>query len=248
MAQRLRARADRCPGRDLPRAADDHGPPRAACPELDFGGEHGEQPGEVAAASRREERVHDLPRGRVRTGRRRAQPDPAASSAGQHLGGRGAPAEDRGDRAERDLEHLMEDERHPLRRGEGVHDHVQRNADRVREQGLLLRIDPGALHRLTREHPDGELEWLLAPHPAPAQGIEADPAGHGGEPAAQVLDVPAAGTGQAQPCLLHGVVRVGVRAERAERDRVEIGAMGLEPVGELFFSGHDPSTYHAPKR
>jgi len=29
---------------------------------------------------------------------------------------------------------------------------------------------------------------------------------------------------------------------------VEIGAMGLEPVGELFFSGHDPSTYHAPKR
>lgn len=38
------------------------------------------------------------------------------------------------------------------------------------------------------EHPDAELKRLLASHPAPAQSIEADPPGHGGEPAAQVLD------------------------------------------------------------
>lgn len=74
----------------------------------------------------------------------------------------------------------MEDERQPLRQGEGVHDDVQREADGVREQGLLLGIDPGARSRLLREHPDAAFEPLLAPDPARAECIEADPPGHGG--------------------------------------------------------------------
>jgi hypothetical protein len=159
----------------------------------------------------------------------------SAGSAGQHLRGRGAPAQDRGDRVERDLEHVVEDERHPLRRGEGIHDDVQRQADRVGEQGFGLGIGPSVIRR---EHPDAGLQRLLAPHPAPAQGVEADPPGHGGEPAAQVLDVRTAGPGQAQPGLLHGIVGIRVRAEHAERDRVQVRAVGLEPGGELLFLGH----------
>lgn len=59
-----------------------------------------------------------------------------------------------------------------------------------------------------------------------------------GQPAAQVLDTLAAGPRQPQPRLLDGVVRVGVRAEHTERDRVEVGALGLELRGELFGFGH----------
>ena len=167
-----------------------------------------------------------------------AQANPSAGPAGQHLGGRGAPAEDRGDRAERDLEHVVEHERHSFRRGEGVHDDVQREADRVREQGFVLGTGPPVPGRLTREHAGADLERLLGPRPAPAEDVQADPAGYRGEPAAQVLDAAATGPGQPQPRFLDGVVRVGVRAEHAERDRVEIGALGLEPRGELFLCGH----------
>ena len=101
------------------------------------------------------------------------------------------------------------------------------------------RDRPARPGRLARERADAELERLLGPYATPAQSIEADPPGHGGEPAAQVLDTPAAGAGKAQPRLLPGVIRVRMRAEHAERDRVEIGAMGLELGGELLFS-HGP--------
>jgi hypothetical protein len=90
----------------------------------------------------------------------------------------------------------MEHERHPFGRGERVHDDVQRKADGVREQGLLLGIDPGASGRLSREHADPDLERLLSPHSPPAEHIQANPAGHRGEPAAQVLDTLAAGSRQ----------------------------------------------------
>jgi hypothetical protein len=134
----------------------------------------------------------------------------------------------------------MEHERDPFGRGERVHHDVQRHADGVREQGLLLRIDPGVPGHLPRQHPDGKLERLLGPHPAPAEHIQADPAGHRGKPTAQVLDTLAAGPRQPQPRLLDGIVRVGMRAEHTERDRVEIGALGLELRGELVGFGHGP--------
>ena len=209
-------------------------------PELGLRVEHDEQPGDVAAAGRREERVDDLPGRGVRPRRRRlAQADPAAGPAGQHLRGGRAAAQDRRDRVERDLEHVVEDKRHPLRGSEGVHDNVQREADGIGDQCLLLGIGPPGPGRLARERADAELERLLGPYATPAQSIEADPPGHDGEPAAQVLDTPAAGAGKAQPRLLPDVIRVRMRAEHAERDRVEIGAMGLELGGEPLFS-HGP--------
>ena len=66
----------------------------------------------------------------------------ARARRGEHLRGRRAAAEYGGDRVERDLEHVMQDERHPLSRRKGVHDDVQRETDGVREQGLLLGTGP----------------------------------------------------------------------------------------------------------
>jgi hypothetical protein len=152
----------------------------------------------------------------------------SAGPAGQHLRGRGAPAEHRCDHGERDLEHVVEHERHPFRRGECVHDDVERKAHGVREQGLLLRIDQGVPCRLERGHAGADLKRLFGPHPAPAERVQADPAGHRGEPAAQVLDAVATGPGKAQPGLLDGVVRICVRAGHAECDRVEIAALAPE--------------------
>ena len=87
----------------------------------------------------------------------------------------------------------MQDERHPLSRSESIHDDVQRETDGVREQGFLLGTIPRP--RIGLEHADAEFKWLLAPRSAPAELVKADPAGHGGEPAAQVLDALAAGPG-----------------------------------------------------
>ncbi len=235
---RARARARRGPARDLARAAYDEGLPGPARPELGFGGEHGKQPREITLPGRGQERVDDLPGRCVRGRRRRAQPDPSAGPAGQHLRRPSAPAQDRGDRVERDLEHVVEHERDPFGWSEGIHDDVQRNADGVREQGFFLGIDPGGPGGLRREHSERDLERLLGPHSAPAERVQADPAGHCGEPAAQVLEAAGTGPRQSQPRLLDGVVRVGVRAEHAERDRVEIGALGLEFRRELFLFGH----------
>ena len=61
MHERAGARGSAGLSRDLPGAADDHGPGGAGGPELDVRGKDGQQPGEVAPASRGEERVDDLP-------------------------------------------------------------------------------------------------------------------------------------------------------------------------------------------
>ena len=78
----VRARSDPRPGRDLARSADHDGPLGTLRPKLHVGCQHGEQSREVTPAGRREERVDNLPGGRVRGRRRRAQAEPSASPAG----------------------------------------------------------------------------------------------------------------------------------------------------------------------
>jgi hypothetical protein len=62
--------------------------------------------------------------------------------------------------------------------------------------GVPRRIRPRArlASIFVAEHADADLERLLGPRAAPAEHVQADPAGHRGEPAAQVPDV--AGTGR----------------------------------------------------
>ncbi len=92
----------------------------------------------------------------------------------------------------------MEDERNPLGRGERVHDDRQRQADGVGEELVALGTDSGIRRRLRREQPQAELERLLAPGPAAAEHVEADPSRHGRQPGPQIIDARAAGAGQAQ--------------------------------------------------
>ena len=202
--------------------------------QFDLGREEGEEPGDVALTRRRQEGIDNAAGRRVGVGGGRAEPDPPAGPAGEHLGGGSAPAEDGRDRAERHLEDIMQYERDPLGRGEGVHHDVQGDADRIGEYGLRLGI--GA--EVARDGPQVRLQRLLAAGSAPAQHVQADPPGHGGEPAAQFLDAVTAGPGQAQPCLLHRVVGVRVRAEHPERDRAQVGAVGLEVGSQLVLVGH----------
>ena len=58
---------------------------------------------------------------------------------GQHLHGRGRASEHNGDLCERDVKDVVQDERDPLSRGEGVHDDVQRQAHGFSKQEIVLR-------------------------------------------------------------------------------------------------------------
>ena len=122
-------------------------------PEHDIGGEHRDERLEVAAARRGQERVHDLPLFGERGVRdRRGGAHPPAGAAGQLPGRRGRAVDDRGDLLERHREHVMQDERQPLGRAQRFEHHQQRQADRVREQRLVLGVDAvGGVHDRVRE-------------------------------------------------------------------------------------------------
>src|SRR5439155_16313450 len=87
----------------------------------DVGIEQREQAAEVALARSREERVDDLlSAAAVGIGARRAAPDAAAGAAGELACRLGRAVEKRRDLVERDGEEVVENERHPLARREGL--------------------------------------------------------------------------------------------------------------------------------
>lgn len=65
--------------------------------------------------------------------------DLAAGAAGDHLGGVGGLAQDSADFVERDCEHVVQDERQALARGERVEHYEQGEADRIGQRRLLVR-------------------------------------------------------------------------------------------------------------
>jgi len=105
----------------------------------DVGVEHREQATEVAIARSREERVDDLlSPAAVGVGARRAAPDAAAGAAGELACRLGRAVEKRRDLVERDREEVVEDERHPLARREGLEHDEQRDC-RPRRRARLRR-------------------------------------------------------------------------------------------------------------
>ncbi|SLH03084.1 Uncharacterised protein [Mycobacteroides abscessus subsp. abscessus] len=82
------------------------------------------------------------------------------------------------------------------------------------------------------------LEGLLVAGLAGAQHIQADPAHHGGQPAAEIIDIAGIGAGQPQPRLLHGIVGIGERAEHPVGDRPQMGAVLFETVGQVLLIVH----------
>ena len=76
------------------------------------------------------------------------------------------------------------------------------------------------------------LEGRLAPRPARPEHVEADPPDDRRQPGPQVLDLAGVGAAQADPRLLDGVVGLADRAEHPECHAAQVGAVGLEAIGE----------------
>jgi hypothetical protein len=113
-----------------------------------------------------------------------------------------------------------------LRRRERVEHDEQREADRVGQHRLVLRLGPALGVRPV------QLQRLLAARAPATQHVQAHPADDRGQPAAEVVHAGGPGVLQAQPCFLDGVVRLGCGAEHPVRDRPQVGAVALELLGQ----------------
>jgi len=133
------------------------------------------------------------------------------------------PPHDRGDLLERDREQVVQHERQPLGRRQGVQHHQERQADRVGERRLVLGGGHGHRvgGRVGRDFP------LRGPG---AQHVQADPCHHRGQPAAEVAHRAGVGAAEPQPRLLDGVVGLVARPQHPQRDRPEVLPMGLEAL------------------
>ena len=142
--RRERAVHDRVAGHLLRATEEQRGgwAPRAAVgAQHDIRMQHRDERVEVAVARRREERVDDLAlAGRVAVGRRRLPHAPACAAGELARRGRRA-GHDQRDLVERHREHVVQDERQPLGRRQGVEHDEQREPDRIGEYGLVLGID-----------------------------------------------------------------------------------------------------------
>ena len=143
-----------------------------------------------------------------------AAPPDATASAARELPRRVRRApHDGSDLLERQIEHVVKHERHPLRGSERLQNDNQGQPHRVGEElpGLGVRRDlafalgRGAGHRLRRLL----LDRLLVPRPPRAQHVEAHPRDDGREPPPEVVDAARPGALEPQPRLLHRVVRLG---------------------------------------
>ena len=98
---------------------------------------------------------------------------------------RGGAFHDRRDLGERHPEHVVQHERQPFRRLERLQDDEQRQAHRVGEQALPSGSGCSPLRPAARAASAGQ---VLAAGLPRAEQVDADPADHGREPAAEVLD------------------------------------------------------------
>jgi hypothetical protein len=162
----------------------------------------------------------------------------AAGPRGEHLRGVGGPAQDGPDLDERELEHVVQDERESLGRAEGVEHHEQRQSDRVGEQRLVLRAYGPVRH----EEGVGPVEAVrrLPRRASAPQRVQAQ-AGHDrGQPAAQVVDPVGVAAAQPDPRLLDGVLGVVEAAEDPEGEGAQAWTVGPELQGEIVGPAHRP--------
>ena len=193
--------------------------------------EHGDEGFEVALEGGGEKGVDHAPvLGRVGDALRPGAAHPAPCPARELAGGLRSPIDDRSDLLERDTEAVVEDEGEPFRRRERLEHDEQREADRVREQRLLLGVDPlvGADDRVGQPG----VGRLLRPGAARPQDVQADAPDHGRQPAAEVLDRALVGAGEPQPGLLHCVLALVDPAEHPVGDPPEMRPVLLESLCE----------------
>ena len=136
----------------------------------------------------------------------------------------------------------MEHERQALGGAERLEHDQQRKPDRFGELRFARGIVGGEAHQGLRNRVDRVFGAGLAG----TQHVQADPADHGGQPRAQVLELRAIAAAEAKPALLHGILRVGSRAEHPVRDGPQVGAVELELLGERCLLVHVTSSRWHP--
>jgi hypothetical protein len=150
-------------------------------------------------------------------------PHTPSGPAGELAGRLGRALQDRADLLERDGEHVVQHERHPLGGRQRVEDDEQRAPDRVGDGRLVGRA------RASRHGVVRLLDGVLPPRSAGAQPVEADAGDDRRQPAAEVVDAVRVAAGEPQPGVLHGVVGLALRAEHPVGHRPQPGAALLEP-------------------
>ncbi len=121
----------------------------------------------------------------------------------------------------------MQHEREPFSGIQRVEDHEQRETNRIGHKRFLLGIDYAVTVRdRRRELP--RLQRLLTARLARAQQVEANPRDDGRQPAIKVRHRTHVGPADAQPRVLHGVVRLAQGTQHPEGHRPQMAPVGLE--------------------
>lgn len=127
----------------------------------------------------------------------------------------------------------MQHEGHALAGAEPVQHHLQGDPDRLGQGDLVGRVHgrvaPTAaptVHEVVRP------EVGVRQRRARSQAVEAQAAGHGRQPAGEVLDL-RVGAVQPQPGLLHDVLGLARVAEHPARHGHQAWAFGLELLGPV---------------
>ena len=184
----------------------------------DVRGEQREQPVELATPGGGHEGVHDLPVGQRRVHRRRPQLGTRPRRELASRGGGGV--EDLGDRGELDREAVVQHEGHPLLGRQAVEHERERSPHLAGEHHLVGGVE-------STDRVLGEGAGVVDEHRAAyAQTVEAQPAGHRGEPGGEVVDL-CVGAVPAQPRLLDDVLGLG--DERAAALTEDSGLFGELP-------------------
>ncbi|WIV56167.1 hypothetical protein QP939_46465 [Amycolatopsis nalaikhensis] len=133
------------------------------------------------------------------------------------------------DPGELQIEDVVQDEGHPLRRGQLFHDEQHRGADGVVDEHGLGRVRPGE-QRFGQPRPDVG----LPAHASALEDVVGAARGHGDQPRAQVLDVVQVGARGAQPHVLGDILGVGHAPQQpvghAEDRGPVLLPLGTEPV------------------
>jgi hypothetical protein len=116
----------------------------------------------------------------------------------------------------------VQHEGEPLGRRERLEHDEQRQPNRVRQQRLVLGIDP----ILTVDEQIGKL--LFASRLAGAKDVQRDACDDSRQPCAEVVDLVRVRPAEPEPGFLHCVVRFAQRAEHAIRHRSEMRAVLFE--------------------
>jgi hypothetical protein len=216
--------------------------------------EHRQQRLEVAPARGGQEGADQrLLVGQIGVGGRPPELHAAAGAARQLPRRHRRAPHDRRDVIEREIEHVVQDERHPLCRRQRLQHHQQGDADRVGQQQLALGPTPqvdvgvGVGVPVAARNQIGQVAigGLLVAGLARAQHVQADARHHRRQPAAEVVDRAAVGPAEPQPGLLNRVVRLPDGAEHPVGRPAQAIPMGFEarrqplfqPFSRFFF-GH----------